>query len=497
MINELAVGNFKAFGERQTARLAPITLVYGQNSSGKSSLLQGLLLLAQSLSREKEAVTLDARGAHVDLGSFHSFVHGHDRALPVTLGLSFTPSPDELRRAAFRPVPRERHDVEMVFGAEQAGGGTGAELTSLRFRNKSSAPELDCKLVRGTGPSTTDLFGWDDIGTHFEWGSPQDANAYIAHLRARFEQSASRVPGRDRERIAPDEWTIIEAAIRGARLVNWSGLPSRLIFPGRDRGVDGGKERFPLMYAQRTFQLFEGLSFFLLHVLNSLRYLGPLRTHPARHYIVQGGDIVSVGKAGENAPQLLHRHRAIQEQVSEWFRRFEIPYSLTVQDVGDEITGGLIAISLKDLRTGTLVAPSDVGFGIGQLLPVLVEGLLADSRTIAVEQPEIHLHPRLQAHLADFFIESSRSERGARRQWIVETHSEALVLRLQRRIREGRLKASDVAVLFVEHGQGGSRILELRLNDRGEFMDEWPGGFFEESYDEIFSSSAGRDDIPF
>jgi predicted ATPase len=180
--------------------------------------------------------------------------------------------------------------------------------------------------------------------------------------------------------------------------------------------------------------------------------------------------------------------------VSEWFKRFEIPYSLTVQEVGDEITGGLIAISLRDVRTGTLVAPSDVGFGIGQLLPVLVEGLLDGSQTIAVEQPEIHLHPRLQAHLADFFIESSRSDR----QWIIETHSEALILRLQRRIREGKLNASEVCVLFVEHGKAGSTISELRLDNRGQFVDEWPGGFFEESYEEVFGSApSNNDDIPF
>lgn len=489
MINELTVGNFKAFGERQIARLAPITLVYGQNSSGKSSLLQGLLLLAQSLSREKEAVTLDARGAHVDLGSFHSFVHGHDRKLPVTLGLAFTPSPDELRRAVVRPVPRERHEVELVFAAELAGGGTGAELASLRMRNRTNSPQLDCKLIRGSGPSSTDLFGWDDIGTHFDWGSPQDANSYIDYLRARFDASAARNPGRDRDRISPEDWNALEASIRGARFVNWAGLPSRLILPNREVG----RTRNLLVHSVRTIQLFEGLSAYLLSFLSSLRYLGPLRSHPARHYIVQGGDIVSVGRAGENAPQLLHRHRAIQQQVSEWFRRFEIPYSLTVQEVGDEITGGLIAISLKDVRTGTLVAPSDVGFGIGQLLPVLVEGLLEGSQTIAVEQPEIHLHPRLQAHLADFFIESSRSER----QWIIETHSEALILRLQRRIREGNLSASEVCVLFVEHGKAGSTISELRLDDRGQFIDEWPGGFFEESYEEVFGSASNNDDSPF
>ncbi len=71
-------------------------------------------------------------------------------------------------------------------------------------------------------------------------------------------------------------------------------------------------------------------------------------------------------------------------------------------------------------------------------------------------------------------------------QWIVETHSEAIVSRLQRRIREGRLSSNDVSVLFVEPSAEGSRIIPLRLDEKGQFIDEWPGGFFEETYWDLF-----------
>ena len=106
------------------------------------------------------------------------------------------------------------------------------------------------------------------------------------------------------------------------------------------------------------------------------------------------------------------------------------------------------------------------------------------------------MHPRLQAAMADFFIDTSltrtgqRSRSGSGRrsrvQWILETHSEALILRLQRRIREKQLSHKDICVLYVEpRGEKGSVIQELRLDEDGEFIDLWPDGFFVESLSEI------------
>jgi predicted ATPase len=145
------------------------------------------------------------------------------------------------------------------------------------------------------------------------------------------------------------------------------------------------------------------------------------------------------------------------------------------------------------------VGPSDVGFGIGQLLPIIVQGLLARGRVVCVEQPEIHLHPRLQAHVSDFLIKTSGAgretdRRAPRTQWIVETHSEAMILRLQRRMREGAITPNDVSVLYVRPGPTGSEIVPLRLAEDGTFIDEWPSGFFEERFDELFPEERG---VPF
>jgi predicted ATPase len=99
-----------------------------------------------------------------------------------------------------------------------------------------------------------------------------------------------------------------------------------------------------------------------------------------------------------------------------------------------------------------------------------------------VEQPEIHLHPAAQTALADLFLEQMREGR----QFIIETHSEHLVLRIRRRIAEGKVKPESVRIFFVEKIDGVTQVKELKLTESGHFSD-WPKGFFEEGYEEAMA----------
>lgn len=142
---------------------------------------------------------------------------------------------------------------------------------------------------------------------------------------------------------------------------------------------------------------------------------------------------------------------------------------------------------LFDINKETLVSHRDVGMGITQVLPVLVMAYGSRNKLLAMEQPEIHLHPALQAELGDVFIESALGERG--NTFILETHSEHLILRLLRRVREGRLSADDISVLYVQPADVSSQVLQIRVDEDGDFIDRWPGGFFEEAFNE---REAGR-----
>ena len=149
---------------------------------------------------------------------------------------------------------------------------------------------------------------------------------------------------------------------------------------------------------------------------------------------------------------------------------------------------------LIDRRRNTVVSHRDVGIGVSQVLPVLVNAFGLRNQLVAIEQPEIHLHPALQAELGDVFIESALGER--KNTFLLETHSEHLLLRVMRRMREtmeGTLKEGhlpvrpdDVMVLFVEPDGARSIIRQMPLNERGELVKAWPGGFFEEGLREVF-----------
>lgn len=146
-----------------------------------------------------------------------------------------------------------------------------------------------------------------------------------------------------------------------------------------------------------------------------------------------------------------------------------------------------------DLGAKCVVSPSNMGIGFSQMMPLVASAFGSENQLIAIEQPELHVHPALQTELADLFIQSAK-ERGNR--FLIETHSEHLILRVMRRIRETfedklpegmkPITTDDVCVLYVEPGENGSIVREMPLNERGELVKGWPGGFFEEALNEMF-----------
>ena len=497
MLTSLQLKNFKPFESSGPIRLAPITLVYGPNSGGKSSLIQSLLLLKQTLTPNGDSV-LVTRGHQVDLGSYRSLIHRHDLARRLEISANFDGC--EFERVTGQPLgmmhpsPDFKRSVRLCYHWVGGDSDGFAALDEVEYRLLNSDEEkLAVRLKRMRSSTAED--DWEDPCT-FEICDDASSNSLSRYLldceHGRRDRLARRNPAPGALREPDMDFEMARDLISRVRILERNGLPFR-IRPPRDQIA---------LYRQMRpfFEVLGSVSSELANLLHSLSYLGPLRSHPARHYVTVSSPHSSVGSEGENAPQILHRRAFAVKLVNQWFRSFEIPYELCIDRMGNEVTGSIISIVLKDQRTQVAVASSDVGFGIGQLLPILVEGIVSFGKLLCVEQPEIHLHPRLQAHLADFFIgttglgehalpRQNGNRLGPTNQWIVETHSETLMLRLQRRIREKVIRPQDVSVIYVDSGDSGSYATELRLDDHGGFIDEWPDGFFEEDVRELFGES--------
>lgn len=478
MLNAMSVKNFKGFAREEKIKLAPITLIYGPNSSGKSSIIQAIMLLKQSITRPSEVGGLVSTGEYVDLGTYSSMVNEHDTSKDLEFSVEYKPSKNpEDAPAGFR---------YSFFGASH-------------IRSHKLFYSLHTKKNKESGWGFTYL---KSISTNIFTESNKKSLLSIA-LRSKLAKSKSSEAIKNR----------VEARMYGFQdeesrdsLVNF--LTRKMNVKGFEanakiKTLDDLYFKSDLNFAtpssiamEDDIKTVDGLSLALSNAvlneiakdlqdnLNTIAYLGPLRIHPARLYAPKGDQSGSVGKSGENAARLIYeKSPEIGVEINKWFARFEIPYELSALDIGSDVTGSVISLQLKDKRTGVIVGPSDVGFGIGQLLPILVEGIVRKNSSICVEQPEIHLHPRLQAHLANFMIETCKSN-----QWIVETHSESLILRLQNKIKDGSISPEDVSVIYIEATGKGSQALHIPLDKDGDFTVDWPDGFFDERFKEVFGS---------
>jgi hypothetical protein len=230
-----------------------------------------------------------------------------------------------------------------------------------------------------------------------------------------------------------------------------------------------------------------------------LSYLGPLRDYPRRQYSWAGARPADMGRRGERVVDAIlasreagitysrgrgHKRQSLEERVASWLQELGLIDRFEVKPISK--SGKLFQVWVRRNSKAPEVLITDVGFGVSQILPVLVLCYYApEGSTLILEQPEIHLHPRVQAGLADVLIDAAKT-RGV--QIIVESHSEHLLRRLQRRIAEERLSTEETALHFAATRDGQSQLTTLDLDLFGTIKN-WPEGFFGDEFEEIAATS--------
>lgn len=454
MLRKLHIKNFKAWKDTGNIRMAPITLFFGANSSGKSSIGQFLMMLKQTIeSPDRKAVFYPGgRNSAVQLGSFQEMVFHRDPANKITFEYEWSIQ-DPLK---FKD-PISDHSFSGDTLSFKAKVGLG-----LKNQHSLVVDRLRYQVIDGNKITTS-------IG--MERKSEAKAEYMVEAEKYALKRQKGRVwyPG------AP---------------VRFYGFPDEVV-----------------AYHQNA-DFVQSLSFEHEKLFGMLSYLGPLRIKPERLYSWIGIAHESVGYSGENTVSaiLAARNRKVSlvkpgAKRASPAKPFEEIIALKLAEMGliKEFKVNPISeqrqeyeVKIRTKGSRDWVDLPDVGFGISQVLPVLVQCFYAPPGSIIImEQPEIHLHPSAQSALADVMIDVINSrEDGEDRsiQLIIETHSEHFLRRLQRRIAEDSVSRDRVSAYFANITKTPAVLEPLRIDLFGNIQN-WPDNFFGDEMQDIAEQS--------
>lgn len=437
MINELSVKNFKSWESIEKMRFAPITGLFGANSSGKTSILQLLLMLRQTTESSDRASVLnlgDERSL-VQLGSYRDLVFNHDLNHAFQFKLDW-----------------------MIPNALEVQDPSAPSRQLFRSNRLSVSAEIGHQKEK---PVVNNLV-YDFAGSQFIMSRKEGSYTKFKLQTNSDNFSFVRTVGRAWELPAP---------------VKCYGFPDQVF-----------------SYFQNASFLGD-LQFEFEQLFNRLFYLGPLREYPKRHYTWSGAEPADMGQRGESAidailaagpkgpyisPGYRKKKKTLEQRVANWLKELGLIHSFTVQRISE--SSNLYEVRVRKSANSSEVLITDVGFGVSQILPVLALCYyVPEGSTLVLEQPEIHLHPRVQSGLADVFVDAMLN-RGI--QIVLESHSEHLLRRLQRRIAEEELSIDDVALYFCESSNSRSVISPLNMDIFGS-ISNWPRDFFGDDFGEM------------
>ncbi|GAA6208435.1 hypothetical protein NBRC116601_17280 [Cognatishimia sp. WU-CL00825] len=557
-LSRIEIENFKGIAAKQVIDLAPITLLFGANSAGKSTILQALHYLREVLSRANPDPDQTLAGGLIDLGGFANLIHAHDlnRTMTVKIvidgvdgfGTDHLPlngggsvSAPEFEQLPIRYLLGENTDVKDYAVVQTIGVSVSVAWSELNAQPyvSSISVELDDEDVATissppqSGRATLSDINFEHKLFHriVEHDEPDEQDEGLSKFPLADEVAELSRQMADSDAVPESSYRVAVKTISGALPDLNSTLTSDI------RDPDVSKVEF-----ERTSPRVRGLENLLDELvvgpmrvardyLNETTYIGPLREIPPRGFQPKLSPDEARWAQGLAAWDLLFTDRKgeLLKRVNLWLsgkdklgtnyeilrtERREIPATsrmhhlfargITEDDLPElqDAYSDLNAtneIVLRDFAQNITVSPIDVGVGISQMIPVVVACLKNGSGVVMVEQPELHIHPAIQVGLGDLFLAAislDQTSISGTKTLLIETHSEHIMLRLLRRVREtsndelppGALGTSvnDIAVIYVENRDQTVEFFRMSVDQDGDFSDRWPRGFFTERAEELF-----------
>jgi hypothetical protein len=490
-ITAIRLQNFMGFVDTKWIELRPITLLFGRNSSGKSAVIRALLLLRQSLQSERSEPLAFFAEHGIDLGSFWRMIHG---------------------REFYDRLPNKEKDYPGVLRQMVFGFRVRIDPAVLRdFRENYSDPEASVELSLN--------YQWNDKHKRSELSAvtieaPFSADEANAERRQIFQAELIEVNERQKWYFSscfyeyedlhyPDNhkkpdplkvWQPYFQLQKGAGF-----LPALKVIESSDadNNAPGAIKNLLELCCEAVGRLLRDSSF---------RYLGPIRYAPRRTYLLSDLSQHKWDAAGQAAISDFLKSDGEESEkrakLSNWFDKLGIGEELKaipLPSLDQNAPTEAFQISVAESERLREVNLRDVGYGASQVLPIVLQALSAPEESLVIiEQPELHLHPEAQAELIDLFI----SQASKTRRFLVETHSEHMLLRMQLRIAGGEprhllsdgddieeryeLKGSDCGLVFVTraNGTGVSDARYIQADPFGRLVNT-PAefkGFFSRDY---------------
>jgi len=428
MLTKLRIKNFKCLQDTGDLEIRPLTFLVGPNSSGKSSLLQMLLILRQTVDSTDINNPLSTSNGWIKMGAYPEFIYKHEINRNLEVNLEFT-----------------------------------EYIISKKGKNKKPRKIL-----------LNSTFCYNRKTTQIK----------LKEREIKLDNSACERIFRDQKR---KKYSMTLSFLENEKPKEWHRTNvSPIKFYNFSFSLKRGEKLENLKKVLPSQEILFRLGNIIENEFRKLIYLGPLREFPKRFYVTSGQAPQDVGIRGERAVDVLwFSHRSgskrmlkIEEKTRNWLKKFNIANNIRLDHLGK---GNYYRIIIIDPVTEVETNLADIGFGASQTIPIIIESFYASPDSIIlIEQPEIHLHPKAQSILGDLFINSINEER---RTFIIETHSEHILNRVRRRIAEGKIKKEDVIIYYFENTFDGTNIQEVKLNEKGQYY-KFPEGFFEEAYNE-------------
>lgn len=441
MLKKIKLSNFKAWPDIEV-NLASITGIFGANSSGKSSLIQFLLMLKHTKNSVDNNLVIDfgSDGKLINLGSYGDIVHLKNKEREISWDISWK-LPETLKI-----TDPDKHQKAFLFSGDEIS------LSSEIFLDK------DALKAR-----------------------------YIEYVFCGYPFRLTQKPGTGKFLLTPSKNSPLS---NGFSFTRTKGRAWELSTPVKTYRFPSGAHTY---YRNSTF-----LSDFEAayeKLMDSIYYLGPLREYPSREYGWSGASPTDVGLRGEKFVDAIlaatergeTRQRSkggkyipFQQIIAYWLKEIGLISDFRVQEIANG--SNLYRVFVKTSPETPEVLITDVGFGVSQFLPVLVLlYYIPEGSVVILEQPEIHLHPSVQTRLADILVSVSKTRH---LQIIVESHSEHLLNRLRLNVAREIIHPDDIKLYFCSTTQDRSKIEFLGVDLFGQ-ISNWPKNFFGDSFSEI------------